>query len=194
MITTSFSTKTVATTNAVTTVEAKNHLRVDFAAADDNTYIDSLVVSAQRQVEAFTNLVLNDTTFYFKLSAFPANGIVLPFSPLKTLTSIKYYDSDNSQQTLANTEYYYDINEKPNVIRYVNSPPSTYDYRGDAVIVEFVVGYTTPDIIPPGLEHAIKLLLTDLYEHRTDLPREKFSAWKSLAYPYRVFHSTSENK
>ena len=193
-IATSIKLITAATSNAVTTAEAKTHLKVDYSDATENTFIDSLIVAAQRQVEAYTNRVLSDTTYELNLSAFPNGGIVLPFSKLKTLTSIKYYDSDNNQQTWANTNYFYEINETPPVIRYVDSPPDAYSYRVDAVTVQFVVGYTSPEIIPAGLEAAIKLLLTDLYENRSDVPREKFTAWKSLAYPYRIWHSTTENK
>ena len=183
---------TAATTNAVSLAEAKTHLRVD--SDDEDTYISTLIVSAQRQVEAFTNRCLSDTTYELHLSSFPAGGIVLPFSPLKTLTSVKYYDGDNNQRTwVEDTDYFYTISEEPPMIRYLDGTESVYESRMDNVIVRFIAGYTSPAVIPPGLQHSIKLLLTDLYEMRTDLPREKFTAWKSLAYPYRVFHSTTEN-
>lgn len=183
---------TAATSNAVTTAEAKAHLRVD--SSDEDAYIDTLVVSAQRQIEAYTNLVLSDTVYELHLSKFPTDRIVLPFSPLKTLTSVKYYDASNVQQTWVDgTDYYYSIDDRLVTIEYLDGTEEVYDSRKDAVIVNFTTGYTSQAVIPPGLEHAIKLLLTDLYEMRTDLPREKFTAWKSLAYPFRVFHSTLEN-
>lgn len=191
-IVTSIKLITAATSNAVSLAEAKTHLRVD--SSDEDTYISTLIVSAQRQVEAFTNRCLSDTVYEFNLSSFPASGIVLPFSPLKTLTSVKYYDGDNNQQTwVEDTDYYYSIDEEPPMIRYLDGTESVYESRLDNVIVRFTAGYTSPAVIPPGLQHAIKLLLTDLYEMRTDVPREKFTAWKSLAYPFRVFHSTIEN-
>ena len=183
--------KTAATSNAVSLTEAKAHLRVD--SSDDDTYVTSLIVAAQRHVESYTNRCLSDTTYYFKLSAMPKGGIVLPFSPIKSITSVTYYDSDNSVQTLSTDNYYYNVFEEPCTLRWVEDITDTYKYRTDAVIVEFVAGYTTPQVIPPALQHAIKLLLTDMYEMRTDMPREKFTAWKSLAYPYRVWHSTTNN-
>ena len=112
---------TAATTNAITTSEAKSHLRVD--SSDDDTYVGTLIVAAQRQVEAFTNLKLNDTVYELHLSKFPKHEIVLPFSPLKTLTSITYYDGDNSLQTWSASKYYYSINEHPSVISYVDDIP-----------------------------------------------------------------------
>ena len=183
---------TAATSNVVSLAEAKTHLRVD--SSDEDTYISTLIVSAQRQVEAYTNLCLSDTTYELQLPKFPANGIVLPISPLKTLTSVKYFDADNSEVTWVDgTDYFYNIWDRKAVINYIDGIEETYEYRRDAVQVRFVAGYTSPDVAPPGLQHAIKLLLTDLYEMRTDMPREKFTAWKSLAYPYRVWHSTLEN-
>ena len=194
MITSSVQVKTAATSNIVTTAEAKYHLKVDYSDATDNTYIDTLCEAAQRTVEAYTNRCLSDTTYYLNLSAFPADGIVLPFSPVKSITSIKYYDADNSQQTWTNTNYFYNIYEEPCRINYVGgSTPGTYEYRKEAVIVEFVCGYTSPATIPAALEHAVKLLITDMYEHRLDAPRERFTTWKMLAYPYKVFSTTYQN-
>lgn len=195
MIATALATKTAATSNIVTTAEAKLHLRVDSADADQNTYIDTLSVAAQRAVEAYCCRTLSDTTYYFYLSDFPAGGIVLPSSPVKSITAITYYDTSNASQTLASSKYFYSIYEEPCTIRYVgDSAPDTYEYRTDAVRVEFVCGYTSPDVIPAGLEHAVKLLITDMYENRIDQPRERFTAWRQLAYPYRVFHAPTENQ
>ena len=193
-IATSIKLITAATSNAVTTAEANYWPKVDVSDATDNAFMDTLVVSAQRQVEAYTNRVLNDTVYEFNLSAFPAGGIVLPFSKLKVLTSIKYYDTSNNIQTWADTNYFYDLNETPPVVRYVDSSPDTYNYRVDAVTVKFTVGFTSPEVIPEGLKVAIKYLMTDIYENRVDMPREKFTAWKSIAYPFRIWHSTSDNK
>lgn len=194
MIKTAVSTKTAATSNIVTTSEAKYHLKVDYGDATDNTYIDTLCEAAQRTVEAYTNRCFSDTTFYFYLSRFPVGGIVLPFSPVKSITAITYYDEDNSLQTLSSDDYFYNIYDEPCVIGYVGgSYPAVYEYRTDAIRVEFVCGYTSPDEIPPACEHAVKVLLTDMYENRTDVPRERFTIWKQLAYPSKVFHAPTEN-
>ncbi len=191
-ITTLIQLETAATSNVVTLQEAKDHLRVD--SSDDDTYISTLIVSAQRQVESYTNRCLSDTTYHFRLSAYPKGGIVLPFSPIKSITAIKYYDSDNAEQTLSSDDYYYNIYEEPCTIRWEEEPSEAYEYRVDAVSVEFVAGYTSPEVPPPGLEHAIKLLLSDMYEQRVDVPREKFTSWKSLSYPERVFHAATNNR
>lgn len=184
---------TAATSNALTTAEAKTHLRVDYADTTENTYIDSIIVAAQRLVENYTSRVLNDTTYAYILTSFPVNGIVLPFSPVKSITHVKYYDSDNSQQTLSTDDYMYSIYENPTTLYWIDGTPETYENRFDAVTVQFVLGYTSPATIEDDLKEAISLLVKDMYDNRTDAPREKFTAWKALAYKHKVSHSTNEN-
>jgi uncharacterized phiE125 gp8 family phage protein len=128
------------------------------------------------------------------LTSFPENGIVLPFSPVTAITSVKYYDTSNSLQTWAATNYHYNLYEEPCVIRYVDSAPSTYTDRSDAVVIRFTAGYADAAAVPAPLIQAIKLLLADLYENRTDVPREMFTAWMRRAYPYKIFHEPEENQ
>jgi len=183
--------KTAAATAAVSTADAKLHLRV--TNTEDNTYIDNLVLAATQKVEAFTNRNIIRATFNLYLTGFPKNGIVLPLSPVSSITSIKYYDSDNSLQTYSSASWFYSIYEEPVKVDYIDTPAEAYQYRYDAVDVEFVCGYATAADVPESLISAILLLVGDMYENRVDYPRERFTAWQSLAYPYRVWHSTTEN-
>lgn len=192
MIKQSINITSAAASSSVTTANAKVHLKVEHSA--DDTYIDGLVTAAEREVETYTNRIMIATTLDFFLSDFPVNGIVLPFSPVTAITSIKYYDSSNVLQTWAATNYHYNIYEEPTVIRYVDSAPDVYEDRSDAVQIRITVGYANAAAIPAPLIQAIKLLMADLYENRTDVPREAFTSWMRRAYPYRVFHSPEENQ
>ena len=135
-------------------------------------------------VETYTNRRLITGTYDLKLDSW-RKRIVLPYSPVTSITSIKYYDSSNVEQTWANTNYYYNVKEEPVEINYINSEPSLYDYRNDPITVRFITGYTT---VPEALRQAILLLVGDMYENRLDYPRERFSTWKMLCQPYRVFY------
>ena len=170
------------TSFAVSAVEAKTHLRVSHA--NDDTYIANLIKAAQDMVETYTNRRLMTGTYDLKQSSWNKR-IVLPYSPVASITYIKYYDASNVQQTLGTTEYFYNVKEDPVEIFYINSEPSLYDYRSDAVTVRFVTGYVT---VPEALRQAILLLVGDMYENRLDYPRERFSTWKMLCQPYRVFY------
>lgn len=180
----SIKTITAPTSQAVTNAEADSQLKVD--SSDDSTYIDSLIVAAQDQVEEYTNRRLISAKYELIFEAFDGD-VILPFSPIKTIESIKYYDTDNNIQTLAASSYDYHIYELPCAISAVDAWPGTY-VRKDAVTVQFTTGYTTPDAIPGALKQAILLLIGDMYENRVDQVRERFSAWKAKAYPYKVFY------
>ena len=183
--------KTARTSDAVSLNEARLHLKVD--STDDNDLIDDLIDAAQETVEAYTNRKLSSETWYLYLDQFPGGDIVLPFSPVTSVASVKYYDQDNSEQTYTvNTDYYTDIKSEPARIRYVNGWDGVYD-KPDAVTVEYVTGYTS-STIPLSLKQAMLLLVADMYDNRVDMPREKFTTWKALCYPYRVWHNYSENE
>lgn len=188
----SLSIYTAAGSASVSTANAKAHLKVEHS--NDDTLIDGYVQAAEKEVEAFTNRTIISTVYDFTLTEFPANGIVLPVSPVSAIASIKYYDASNTLQTWASSNYHYNVNEEPCIIRYVDSVPDTYEDRSDAVVVRFTAGYANAAAIPAPLVQAIKLKLGDYYENRIDAPREMFSAWMRLAYPYRVWHEPFENE
>ena len=177
---------------SVSTADAKSHLKVEHSA--DDTLIEAYVAAAQDEVESYTNRVLISSTFVMYLKEFPKYGIVLPFSPVVSITHIKYYDGSNILQTWATSNYHYNIYEEPCVIRYTDSAPDVYEDRSDTVQITFVAGYANAAAVPAPLIQATKLLLADLYENRTDVPREAFTSWMRRAYPYRVFHQPQENE
>lgn len=194
---TSLTTYTAASDNSLTLAEAKADLKVD--QSTDESLIALKLDAAERAVEEYTNRRFMKTVLDFTLSGFPEGGIVLPVSPVISVDSVKYYDGDNVQQTWAATNYWYNVSSNPTVIQY-DSPPSVRDNRTDVVTVRFTVGYsneaataTQQAAVPPPLKQAVLHLLNDLYYARQDAVRERFTAWKMQAYPYRVFHYAQEN-
>lgn len=173
--------------------EAKRQLNVD--TSDSDTLIQDLIYVAQRQVEDYCNLDLTAATWDLFLSDFPSYYIELPRSPVASITHVKYYDSSNVEQTWDASNYYYSIYENPTKVFYSDSAsvPTLYEDRFEKISVRFVTGYTSPDAVPTPLKQAVAMALTDLYHVRGNSPREKFSNWHALVYPYRVFHSTTEN-
>ncbi len=193
MINTALKLVTAQTSWAVSLAEAKSQLRVD--STDENTLIQDLIYVAQRQIEEFCNLDLTAATYDFFLTDFPVNGIVLPKSPVASVTSIKYYDSSNVLQTWNSSNYFYSANENPTLIRWVDnvSIPSINSNRFDAIQVRFATGFTSPEVLPKTIKQAVLIALTDLYNARGNTPRTQFSNWHALVYPHRVWHSTVEN-
>lgn len=167
---------------AVSTADLKTHLRV--TSSSDDTYIESLGKAAQAQVEAFTSRRLNAVTYDLLLDDWPET-IYLPFAPVASITSIKYYSDATTLTTWSSSEYEYDIYGEPCRIK----PKDGYSWPSqhvmmNAIQVRFVTGYST---VPLEFVEAIKLLVGDMYENRVDAPREKFTAWKALVYNQKLW-------
>lgn len=81
----------------VSLAEAKAHLRVEVN--DENSLIQTLITAARQYVETATRRALLQQTWDDKLDAFPCGAIVLPLSPVTSVTSITYLDTAGVSQT-----------------------------------------------------------------------------------------------
>lgn len=83
------------------------------------------------------------------------------------MTTVKYYDSDNVEQTLSSGRYTVDITSQPaRVVIDADGWPEVFD-RANAVTVRFVCGYgATADDVPASLRAAMLLHIGDLFENR----------------------------
>lgn len=156
----------------VTTAEAKKHANVEHA--DDDSYIDLLISSARQRVEDYTGRILIDTTFTLYLDTFPPR-IVLPFVPLDSVTSVKYFDSTGTLTTLTVVDdFQVDDKAEPAVIRPAQNDvfPDTEIDKANAVEIEFIAGYgTAGSDVPEILKTALKFIVARWYEIRLSLVR-----------------------
>jgi uncharacterized phiE125 gp8 family phage protein len=162
----------------VTTAEAKTHLNVSGSSQD--TYIDTLIKSARIQVENYLNrkLITQSWKVYYNCWS---HVLPIPFgnlqiagaSPGPASPVVKYYDGAGSQQTLTESTYYWVVTtEDPGKIvrKYDANYPVLQDGRPDAIEIAFTCGYgTTAASVPEPIKHAMKLLITNFYEHRGDV-------------------------
>ncbi len=154
---------------ALTLQEVKDHLRETGTGQDKR--IDSLIKAARLEYEKFTNRILMSSTWDLYLDAFPdKNYIALP-GPVSLVTSVKYQDTADAQQTLsATTAYDSDLISDPArvYLRYGQSWPSTYD-EFNAVVVRFVAGYANADAVPEHIKNGLYLYIAHMYENREPL-------------------------
>jgi uncharacterized phiE125 gp8 family phage protein len=95
-------------------------------------------------------------------------GIRLPLGPVQSVTTVKYYNSANSQATLSTANYalYTDALGPYVGWLYGYSVPSLYA-RADAIEVTFIAGYgDEPKDVPAPIRHAILMIVGHLYENR----------------------------
>ena len=140
--------------------DAKEHLRVLHTTDDD--YITSLVLAATEWIEQQYDIALRSKTVTEYYDGFDGD-IQITIYPVNSVTSVKYYDTDNTLQTI--TDYTSDLVSRRGRVR-VESEPSLYD-RPNAIEVIYVAGYATA---PEAIIHAIKLLVGDWYKDRERTP------------------------
>ena len=184
-----YRTKPLQTLNAaVSAAEIRTHCRIDHT--DEDVYLDRLVATAEAVMRNLGISVIT-TAFQGRLPAFPDGRIIaLPVAPLVSVTSVTYYDADNTQQTLDASKYTVDSYAVPGQVQlaYTEIWPTTYD-RTDAVEIEWTAGYgATSATAPADLLHAIELLVGHWYENRETVLIGTISKSIELAFSDLIQH------
>lgn len=152
----------------VTTAEAKLHLRVDVS--DEDTLIASLITAARLWCEQQCGRSFFTQTWRLTLDDWPTDGLIrLPRPPVKSITSVKYYDGSGIQQTLvAGTDYQSDLDAAP--ARVAPAPnkswPAVQAGRLSPIEIVYVAGETTTGAIDQRVKQAILLLVGHWYKNR----------------------------
>ena len=150
---------------AVTAAELRDHLRLD--GTDQDTYLETLLNTAIEKVEEDTGRALITQTWKLHLPRFWSGSLELPRSPLQSVTSITYIDTDGNSQTLATSEY--DVITEAQVGRietaYGKTLPSTRS-TSQAVTITFVAGWGAAGAnVIAKARHAVKLLAAHYFAH-----------------------------
>jgi uncharacterized phiE125 gp8 family phage protein len=191
----------------VTLADAKAHLRLDHDS--DDGLVASYTAVARSQAEQFLNRALITQTLQFTLSpsqppmlrlnalinpiifvaplSWPAlarQPITLPMSPVQAVQSVTQRSRDGTLITLtAGPDFDVDTTNEPGRVTLRNAQQTV----GSDLTITYVAGYgDTIAAVPVLIQHAVKLLLTALYEHRGDDQDNGTRAAEMLMYPYRM--------
>lgn len=158
-----------ATSAVVTSSDFKAHARIYHS--EDDAYIATLILSATQVIEHETRRALINRSFTLQLEGFPADGeIILPRSPLSTVSSVTYTDAAGATQTLSASDYNtYSVNGVGRVVlKSTASWPTTQGTGALDVSVTFTAGYGASSAsVPAALRHAVLLQATHMYDNRT---------------------------
>lgn len=159
----------------ITTAQMKTHLRYSGSDANEEAYIDRLTTAARMLVEQQTGRTFYQKAITLYLDRWPADGVILlPEPPIISVTSVKYYDTDDVQQTISGSNYRVATQSEPGRVR----PVDTYawpsaDARDGAIEVAYLAGYPTSGDGPADLAaeraesiEAIYLLVGSWYRNR----------------------------
>lgn len=154
--------------------ELREHARVDDTSQD--AILTRFANAAGARLEDDTRRILLTTTIKEHYDVWPWDYLPvvhLHFSPVDSLTSIKYYDPDNVQQTWDSANYDTDLIHEPARIVIAESATVTapsVDQRPNAVTVEYVAGYgSTLADLPDAAVIAICQYATFLFDEQRDL-------------------------
>ena len=160
----SYEVKTVSTIDILTTAEVKAHLKVDTTA--DDTLIDNLRDAATNSAQEYTNRFFTSTTLTQYADKW-SEIAELYKSPLQSITHIKYYDSDDSLQTLSSSVYNSDASAMPaRIALAVNQSYPTTSDRIAAIRVEYIVGATAANLVDNAIKQAVLLTIGHWYQNR----------------------------
>lgn len=136
-----------------------------------NTTADPLLTAirkvAREMVEQYTSRALITQTWDFFTDSF-LRQIIIPKSPLTSVASLQYMDTDGNYQTLSTDDYEVIADAEPGfIIPALNVYwPSTARHP-HAVKIRFVAGYgDLASDVPQGIKQAILVLCAHLYENR----------------------------
>jgi uncharacterized phiE125 gp8 family phage protein len=175
--------------------DAKLHLRVDDdggspPAHPDDLLITGLISAAREWCEFYSGLALAPQVLemagrsFYPASAYcGSNGlycdyyIELPLPPVSSIISITYTDEQNVEQTVSPTDYVFDDYSRPPRIYTAAGAtwPAAKAGTPNVARIRYQAGFDTPDSspdiypIPQSIVAAIKLMLTHLYENRSEV-------------------------
>ena len=188
---------TAPTVDPMEISEAQEHLIL----TGQESYINELLLTSRVMVERYLGRSLTLQTW----TAYANNWcreFLLPYAPLLSVTSMKYYGQDAVLTTLATSEYWVDKTKEPGRITFAYNfaAPTLQEGRPNAIEIVYTAGYLASGTseqmqhaIPDPIRHAMKILMTDMHEHRgqyvignqsTKMP----GFVRDLLHPYRIYN------
>ena len=176
---------TAPTSKPISLSEAKLHLRV--TENDDDKLINSLIAGATEQVEDYLWRKLVTQTWDVFYDCFEYTND-LPFGTLQSVALVKYYDTNDSLQTLATSVY--QVNTDANTGQFVlvsnQTWPSIYS-RVNPIEVRIICGYGAASAVPDSIKSAIKIKVELMYGNLFENERSQLmTAYESLLNQYRM--------
>jgi len=161
--------KTAPAVEPITLYEAKRHIRVDIDNVDHDDYLETLIPTSRQRVEDITWRKLITQTWYGYLQDWPSGDYIeLPFGSLQSVTTIKYTDDDGDQSTWDSAEYIVGTDYMKGRVTLADGEvwPNDNLYPSNPIQIEFVCGYGLAVAVPAQIKHAIKMILSEIYENR----------------------------
>ncbi len=188
---------TAPSVEPVTLSEVKDHLRIDHMAQD--SMLEGLIQASREWVEQITGRALVEQTRAARFASWPMSGeFVLPYPPLRSVSSLVYTDTSGSESTFSSDNYTVLTNREPGklVLGYNKVWPSVTLHAPEMPItITYECGYASegsPADYRANVPEAIKNVIKLDVERRYDRPPEGYAERLDkvidiLLAPYRVW-------
>lgn len=167
-----YSLVTAPASEPISTTEACNYLKIGAYASlptAEQTLINTLIETARREAEIYTWGAIISQVWDLYLDNWKRE-IDIYKAPVTTISSIKYQDSNATEQTLSASLYQKatsnHLGECGRIYIHGTLPTLDQDNRLDRVVIRFTCGYADADSVPENVIDAMLLRIADLYEHR----------------------------
>jgi uncharacterized phiE125 gp8 family phage protein len=159
----------------------------------EDTLLTNLIKAAREYCEGFQNRAYITQTWDLLLDDWPSGDhIDIPYPPLVSVASVKYYDTASTEATMDSGDYYVDTYAEPGriVLGYGESWPSTTLRPANGVIVRFTAGYGAAASVPQKVKQA--MLMKIELDHDFHTPEEAKALldaihallWMDRVYPF----------
>lgn len=149
--------------------DAKNYLRIDSGVTTDDDLVTALISGARSVAEKYISKAIVQQTVTMNIDYLPRGGILLPYGPVQSVTSIQVTDDTGAQTTWDASNYLVDTTGRRIVYLSTATFPASYQ-EINGVVVTYVAGYGTSTVdstgIPNGIVQAIRHLVAASYENR----------------------------
>jgi hypothetical protein len=177
----------------VTLSDVKAYAKID--GSDDDGLLNDLIMTARQSVEKYLKRALITQTWKLTLDL-PYNSLAihlppgtyqmpvtalygdmpedidLPYKPLQSITSVKFYDTSNTESTYSASNYFADTANGRLIFNDTASLPSNLRQYA-ACVITFVCGYgADSNTVPSPIKTAIKMFVQKMYDERLicDIP------------------------
>jgi len=178
---------TAETAYAVTQAEIKAWNKID--SSDDDTVVALIERAVHNWVKEYTSRTLTTVTYQLFLDlyndidypiqegmyngidrTFNTRSILLPKSPVASVTHIKTYDDSDNATTFASSNYYLDnVSVPAKIVLRKGSNYPTGLRVANGLEIQYVAGYGATTAIPYDIKSACLEYSAYLFEHRGDL-------------------------
>lgn len=183
----SYSVITAPTVEPLTLAEVKTHLRVNNTL--ENDLITALITAARQWVEGYTMRPLMTQTLQANYDELNSLEILLNKFPIQSITSVKYIDTNGTEQTVNSSTYETDLISPIGRILLTSIP--SYKKTLNAIKIRFVAGYTSADLVPKTYRSAMLLLIAHLYENKQQAQSQTLT---EIPFGIRVLLDIDHNK